>query len=67
MKAFEIRYHNAMPNWAKLLGLKIKAIHECEGGGFAIDKEQAERIHACMTACEGMSVEDLEKWRTLCQ
>jgi predicted RNA-binding protein associated with RNAse of E/G family len=40
----EIRYHNAMPNWAKLVGLKIRAVPECEGGGFMIDKEQAEAI-----------------------
>jgi len=41
-----IRYHNAMPNWAKIVGLKIKAVPECEGGGFMIDREQAELIMA---------------------
>lgn len=40
----EIRYHAAMPRWAKLVGLRIKAVPECEGGGFCIDREQAEEI-----------------------
>lgn len=44
MDKLEIRYHSAMPNWAKVVGLKIKAVHECEGGGFMIDKWQAEDI-----------------------
>ena len=40
----EIRYHNAMPNWAKIIGLKIKTVDPHEGGGFAVDREQAEQI-----------------------
>lgn len=44
MDKLEIRYHSAMPNWAKVVGLRIKAVPECEGGGFMIDKEQAEFI-----------------------
>jgi hypothetical protein len=44
----EIRYHNAMPGWAKLVGLKVKAIPECEGGGFMIEKVQAEKIVAAL-------------------
>ncbi len=40
----EIRYHNAMPNWAKIIGLKIKAVDPHEGGGFAVDRKQAEQI-----------------------
>lgn len=40
----EIRYHGAMPRWCKVDGLRVKAVHECEGGGFAIDKDQAEYL-----------------------
>ena len=46
----ELRYHNAMPGWCKIIGLKIKAIHECEGGGFAIEQKQAEAIVKALSA-----------------
>ena len=46
----ELRYHNAMPGWCKIIGLKIRAIHECEGGGFAIEQKQAEAIVKTLTA-----------------
>jgi hypothetical protein len=44
--ALELRYHGAMPNWCKVVGLEIKAVHEWEGGGFMIRRDQAERIVA---------------------
>jgi len=40
----ELRYHAAMPNWCKLVGLEIRTVPECEGGGFMIQKDQAEHI-----------------------
>lgn len=43
-----ISYHSAMPNWSKLNGLKIRAVPECEGGGFAVDRLQAEAIIALL-------------------
>lgn len=44
LAGLELRHHSAMPNWCKMIGLKILAIPECEGGGFAIDRLQAETI-----------------------
>ena len=49
LNGLEIRYHNAMPNWAKLIGVRIKAVPEHEGGGFAIDRKQAEAILALLS------------------
>jgi hypothetical protein len=43
-----IRYHSAMPNWCKLVGLEIKAVPECEGGGFMVRRDQAEAIIALL-------------------
>ena len=43
---FTLRFHHAMPNWAKVGGLKIKAVPDWEGGGFAVDREQAHLIAA---------------------
>lgn len=43
-----IRYHAAMPNWCKLNGLEIKAVPLCEGGGFAVRRDQAEAIIALL-------------------
>lgn len=40
----DIHYHAAMPNWCKLVGLEIRAIHASEGGGFMVRRDQAERI-----------------------
>ena len=48
--AFELRYHSAMPNWCKIVGLQIKVIPECEGGGFVVEKNQAEAIVAALQA-----------------
>lgn len=44
----EIRHHSAIPNWVKLVGLHIKAVPECEGGGFMVEKAQAEEIVAAL-------------------
>lgn len=44
LSGLEIRFHSAMPNWCKIVGLKIRAIPKCEGGGFAIDRLQGEKI-----------------------
>lgn len=43
-----IRYHAAMPNWCKLNGLDIKAVHPSEGGGFMVRRDQAEAIIALL-------------------
>lgn len=43
-----IRYHVAFPNWCKLNGLDIKAVHPSEGGGFMIRRDQAEAIIALL-------------------
>lgn len=43
-----IRYHAAMPNWCKLHGLDIKAVHASEGGGFMIRCDQGEAIIALL-------------------
>jgi hypothetical protein len=40
----DIRYHVAMPNWCKLVGLEVRAVHPSEGGGFMVRRDQAERI-----------------------
>jgi hypothetical protein len=40
----EPRYHSAMPDWVMLRGLVIRSIPVCEGGGFAIRRDQAMRI-----------------------
>ena len=45
-----IRYHAAMPNWCKLNGLEIKAVHPSEGGGFMVRRDQAEAIIALWNA-----------------
>jgi hypothetical protein len=42
--ALDLRYHSAMVGWCKVVGLQIKAVPECEGGGFAIRQDQAERL-----------------------
>lgn len=43
-----IRYHAAMPNWCKLNGLDIRAVHPSEGGGFMVRRDQAEAIIALL-------------------
>ena len=55
----ELRFHGAMPKWAKVVGLKIKAVPKSEGGGLAVDREQAERLVACWDACRGIETADL--------
>ncbi len=44
LNGFEIRYHHALPDWCKVLGLDIREIPECEGGGYRIPKAKAEAI-----------------------
>lgn len=41
---FELRFHSAMPKWAKIIGLRVKHVQACEGGGFAVDINQARAI-----------------------
>ena len=43
-----ICYHAAKPNWCKLKGLDIRAVHPSEGGGFMIRRDQAEAIIALL-------------------
>jgi hypothetical protein len=45
---FELLYHNAMPGWVKIKGLDIRAIPECEGGGFAVRHDRAVNSHAAL-------------------
>lgn len=33
---YELRFHPALPGWCKVLGLEIKAVPACEGGGFML-------------------------------
>ena len=40
----ELRYHHAIPGWCKVIGLKIRPVPECEGGGFMVREDQAELI-----------------------
>jgi len=48
----EILHHSAVPDWCKVKGLDIRAIDECEGGGFMIRREQAEKIAAALNSNE---------------
>jgi len=41
LHGIEFRFHSAIPNWCKLVGLKIKPVPDCEGGGFMLDRRQA--------------------------
>jgi hypothetical protein len=43
-EVFELKYHSAMPNWCKIVGLDIKIVPEWEGGGFMVRRDQAEQI-----------------------
>lgn len=38
---YEIRFHHAIPDWCKIIGLNIRDIPECEGGGHAIPEKDA--------------------------
>lgn len=44
MSKYELRYHNAMPGWCKIIGLEIRKIHKCEGGGVAFKEEDANKM-----------------------
>jgi len=48
----ELLHHAAIPGWCKVKGLEIRAIHECEGGGFMIRRDQAEKIVAALNSTE---------------
>lgn len=61
----DLRYHPAMPNWVKIVGLKIRAVPECEGGGFAIDRQQAEVIMDLRTHVLRLEGHIMEKNRTI--
>lgn len=40
----DLRYHHAIPGWCRVIGLQIRAVPECEGGGYMIRQDQAERL-----------------------
>ena len=44
MKQFTIKYHAANANIARIPELDIRPMHECEGGGYYISRQQAEYI-----------------------
>lgn len=46
MTKYELRYHSAMPGWVKVVGLRIRKIPACEGGGYAIPEEAGKRLVA---------------------
>ena len=48
LSGLELRYHGAIPGWCKIVGLDIRTIPACEGGGFAIRQDQAERLMALL-------------------
>lgn len=58
--SFELRFHHAMPGWCKIIGLQIKPVPECEGGGYKIPETQARLIVAAVNACAGIPTEALE-------
>ena len=45
-EAMELRYHHAMPGWCKIIGLKVRPVPKCEGGGFKVEEKQARLIAA---------------------
>jgi len=47
---FTLQYHSANPNMCRIPELKIKQLHECEGGGWYMRREQAEEIVAAVNA-----------------
>ncbi|MBI9078337.1 MAG: hypothetical protein JEY79_01195 [Pseudodesulfovibrio sp.] len=40
----ELRYHHALPDMVKIVGLDIRPIAECEGGGYMVPKKQGELL-----------------------
>jgi hypothetical protein len=60
-----LKYHPAMPNWCKIIGLKIKPIPECEGGGFAVYRHQAEIIMDLRAHVMRLEALVMEKNRTI--
>lgn len=51
----ELRFHHAIPKWCELVGVKIREIPECEGGGYMVPEEQARMIVASqdlLAACK---------------
>lgn len=51
----ELRFHYVFPKWCKLVGVKIREIPECEGGGYMVPEEQARMIVASadlLAACK---------------
>lgn len=43
LEPFEIRYHSAMPGWIKVIGLTIRQVPECEGGGYMLREDEWNR------------------------
>lgn len=58
-------HHSAMPNWKKIEGLEIKAVPECEGGGFMVRTWQAERIVEAFNLAHRWApvIEAVGEWR----
>lgn len=46
-----VQYHAGNPNICRIPELKIRAMPECEGGGWYLPREQAEFL---VRACEGL-------------
>lgn len=46
VKPMELLYHAAIPGWAKVKGLVIRPVPECEGGGYMLRLADAEMIVA---------------------
>ncbi len=42
--SLDLRFHHALPGWCKVIGLKIREIPECEGGGYMIPEAEARRL-----------------------
>ena len=42
----ELRFHHAIPGWCKIVGLKVREIPECEGGGYMLREDQARQLVA---------------------
>jgi hypothetical protein len=55
LDGLELRYHNAMPGWCKIVGLKIRTVPACEGAGFMIEREQALAIMALIERKQWLS------------
>ena len=49
-RPFQLRFHHAIPGWCRVVGLHIRTIPECEGGGFMVTEVQAKIIMDALNA-----------------